>query len=630
MCMVTGRRMNRCLKLVWFLYFSQQQCFANNDKKEFLEIKTYCYNSSNDIQLIPNGTQFRFRCFYDNNMKNQSNQTNRCSEIYTVSMQKRLKKEDTQFNSTFPRVLSTKDELTNTFNDVSTRKVYICELSLKENQQFSKLLQFCKNTSNINLSVMKGALISENNRIHHLVSCTRASNCSQNGMKHSSKNSSNHCIRHLLRIEYDQSKLKTRKKIKTKEVPRIETLEQYCKLLRISKSNCVCSNEKLSELFWCLKEKPTTYTYNKTLSRLYAALVITFSILGIMGNALVLAVAKSKRELPTCQKLIASLALCDFVFSVFQFVQGFRNFWTNTWIYGSFLCKITYGFEQLGTCFAMGIILVISIERYIGITNPFSRGLSVKHFRILMVVNIIYGIIATMPLFLFYTTEGREEKVCLLKWPEKSQQTLKIYRIIILVVFFAIPLCVVIALYVRVALSLIGNVRVFKDVVFDDHAFKERASDTRRAILIMVSIVTAFIICVLPQHAVELYFELLPKNGDAYDGEIIGIKTYYYLNMLMKFPYPLHVAINPIIYSVIDSKWRKDVIKVVFGSCSRGRGPSRSMNATMDMDLNRTRSHTSAVFYPSPTLPSRNDYTRRTVVQEGDEHLPKKVNQSSN
>ena len=120
----------------------------------------------------------------------------------------------------------------------------------------------------------------------------------------------------------------------------------------------------------------------------------------------------------------------------------------------------------------------------------------------------------------------------------------------------------------------------------------ERAHHTRKAITIIVFIVTAFTICVFPQHAVNIFFEFLSRkkdgDGEYFDRRTLDDSTYYYLQIVAKLPYPLHVAINPLIYSLVDSGWRKDVRNVVMGIFRKNRRMETITKVTMVISTKST------------------------------------------
>ena len=76
----------------------------------------------------------------------------------------------------------------------------------------------------------------------------------------------------------------------------------------------------------------------------------------------------------------------------------------------------------------------------------------------------------------------------------------------------------------------------------------------------MAAIVIAFAVCIIPRHAVRIFMEFSDDEMEPNGGRS-GWAMYQYLAYL---PYPLHVAINPIIYSLVDHAWRHEAYLAVY------------------------------------------------------------------
>ena len=158
---------------------------------------------------------------------------------------------------------------------------------------------------------------------------------------------------------------------------------------------------------------------------------------------------------------------------------------------------------------------------------------------------VLGGVVAVIPCLIFYTDTHRE--TCMADWPTPTWgQT---YYTGLLIVIYVLPLSLIFALYLHIARILSNNSKHCAEKGLDSRAQLKRTSSTRRAIVKISCIVVAFSLCVLPRYAVRIFFEF---NR----GSLIG--PFYHLQYLAYLPYPLHVAINPIIYSLVDPVWRKE------------------------------------------------------------------------
>ena len=148
-------------------------------------------------------------------------------------------------------------------------------------------------------------------------------------------------------------------------------------------------------------------------------------------------------------------------------------------------------------------------------------------------------------------------------WP--NEESGKIYYICIALIFYVIPLFVILVLYIDIAKHLSINSKLTRDAGVDSALCNERAMHTRRAIIKMAAIVVAFLVCVFPRHAVHIFFEFVSTG---HIGDHV-YRTYVMYQYLAYLPYRLHVAINPIIYSVVDPSWRKEAHQVICHLFSR-------------------------------------------------------------
>ena len=168
------------------------------------------------------------------------------------------------------------------------------------------------------------------------------------------------------------------------------TLEVLCKRCHISIENCTCSKQTMLCSFLSeanLNQTPFTPTLKckESENMVNAAVKVAAALVGIIGNMLVLIVTyKNYSNSSRCHRLIGALAGVDFVFSVAQFMASFPKFWTCEWIYGLVMCKILESCGSLSVVFALGIILIIALERHAGIVHPLSGGLSSKNLKLLV------------------------------------------------------------------------------------------------------------------------------------------------------------------------------------------------------------------------------------------------------
>ena len=368
----------------------------------------------------------------------------------------------------------------------------------------------------------------------------------------------------------------------------VRNLVILCLAFEVGPENCTCElfdpgdedEEPVCE-FLARVEKGEKRNIFTLYNHLYAVITLFSAIIGTLGNSLVIAIAifnfLHNQELPNCKLLIAYLAVCDFIFAILNLFISIPKFWTTEWLYGKTLCKIMLTFEDLGSYLAVGIILLITIERYIGIVNPFKKGLSKSILRYILLINILVGVISIIPPLVFYDISNTGQ--CQRIWTREEQDSV-IYDIVIMVFYFAIPFQIIAGLYIVIICELRRKTELVTDcAIADPRLRRRRFQETKRTVYILVTVVVIFAILVFPKHVIYIYFDI--KGWSSEKGpENINKDFYFALLFTAYLPYPLHVAVNPVIYSLIDKRWRKDLKYFIF-KMERPRASSTTAQSSL-------------------------------------------------
>lgn len=392
----------------------------------------------------------------------------------------------------------------------------------------------------------------------------------------------------------------------------LNNLQDFCNVFEIRGDNCTCTNDEIRKVlavFPKVCERTEKLSNNQSsnhteiqviheakYSKLYAGIVSLISVFGITGNLLVIIVAvKNRKTAITYQKLIGQLAFWDLTFACLQLATVLHLFWTNTWIYGEGMCKFLHSSLTVGSLLAVGLILIITIERYLAITHPLVWRNGTKNLGyILSVINAIAAIASVIPraMYLHIT----DDLSCFESWP--LHRSAFIYQMYLLVVYFAIPIIAIFCLHVHIMYTL-RNERFTTQSQLDIRV----KSMNRRIMYVLISVVIAFVILVLPNRSIMLYFAAVKNEvyGDAYTA----------LAFIALLPYSFHVAVNPILYSAVDKAWRKqtiEMIKQVFRTKAQSKRKSTmsthaSQSCTMEGKLRTYSVKDSMVRTGSPHLP---------------------------
>lgn len=381
--------------------------------------------------------------------------------------------------------------------------------------------------------------------------------------------------------------MKVKRKRKSFPQPRrlsqLLKVKQFCKILFPNKTNCTCSTvEAKLPTFKCTNTSDSTPDNKKkcnvsliTLTR--ASLTIAIAVLGAFGNALVLLVRflpnrqsfaqQRKNRQSVHQRLIAGLAFSDLIFACLFMVTYAPETSMCWWPYGNVFCKISK--SLLMTSFALDItlIFVIAVERYYGIVyshrGPWSQAKC--NAVVWPLVFICVGLSA--PLFFVYAVSRSGH--CVEDWARVSAKNGSlVYSWISFLCFFLLPVVTVTVLHVRSLMWLHRTVFGHLMENLDDVTRLRFVKDNRRILTIMITILVSFALLVGPSHVVWLYY-------DHYGLNRVSFNTRLVLRLFCETTYAFHVAANPVIYSLVDSSFRKE-LKLLL--CSFGNGGRRERN----------------------------------------------------
>lgn len=314
-------------------------------------------------------------------------------------------------------------------------------------------------------------------------------------------------------------------------------------------NNCSCkSNVSLCPTLPPLE--PATFICNRRYDVTEAAVKVIASLLGVIGNALVLIITVHERkQIGPFEKLIALLSISDFTFSIMQIFNSFPLFWTCKWLYGRVMCRFIKGFLNLGAILALALITVIASERYFAIVKRYDR--SKRSVYTSVFICLLLSIVSVIPMVVAIDME--EDGVCIERWNHRSSF---IYSWFLMIVTFIIPLLIITLLYIRITQQIIKNYRSLKSVAGRHTSLaKIRYRTNRRVMLMLLIIVMVFIVLVLPSRVIWVFWSYIGTEN-------LSSKMYYITKYLANFPYPFHACVNPIIYSFVDKNFQKQILNL--------------------------------------------------------------------
>ena len=327
-----------------------------------------------------------------------------------------------------------------------------------------------------------------------------------------------------------------------------QKLEMICKVIKVHPSNCTCSN--FPSFCNVHKENPASKSCESKSSFeiVEKALVMVISFFGVIGNILVLIVRVRNWKKSLHYRLISGLAIADLTFCCMSLLITVPSLFTCNWKLGPVLCTLLKTFRTMSSNVDLGFILIIAIERYIGIVHPFSGGASACKIYTVVCINLVTGFLAAFPFFLIFRVNGAGQ--CVEDWSTFHRNASFIYGWISNIFLFLLPIIATAVLYYR-------GLRTLKSTLFrqemmltlDETSRKNLVGENHRILRIISTILLAFLLLVGPNHLAWFI----------HDNFNVSTLVQMYMFRVSMIVYAVHTSINPIIYSIIDRKFRRNV-----------------------------------------------------------------------
>ena len=300
----------------------------------------------------------------------------------------------------------------------------------------------------------------------------------------------------------------------------------------------------------------------------------TIVFLGVVGNLLVCFVILSQAKMKTSMNYyLLSLAIADlgvlltiYPILLLKYLSPFR------WLLGKHACHYLYPTVEIFFGASVWSITAIAIERYRNIVG--SKRYRIKHrsqVRTFVVIGVVWlasFLVASVPLYPAMDYNSTLE-ICN---PVLSQLLFRSYSIVLIVVWYALPLVVIAFTYVRIKKRVLQSV-VFRTSMSEyddgDQAALPRASpnkerseeriwrQSKKTTRILTPLVILFAVTMFPLNAFRVVTLIMQEYWK---------KSYYNLiiGQLIMFMM-INSSANPLVY-YITSKEFKDAFKKIFTS----------------------------------------------------------------
>lgn len=136
---------------------------------------------------------------------------------------------------------------------------------------------------------------------------------------------------------------------------------------------------------------------------------------------------------------------------------------------------------------------------------------------------------------------------------------MNVFVLTTIIVFFVVPLLILMVLYTVIALHLMANPAISRGPA--NNLLKYR----KQVVLMLGTVVLCFFLCLLPFRALTLWIIVVPQEMIIN----LGIEGYYSLLYFCRVMLYLNSAINPILYNLMSTKFREGFLRLC------GLGPAR-------------------------------------------------------
>ncbi|XP_011312983.1 neuropeptides capa receptor [Fopius arisanus] len=341
---------------------------------------------------------------------------------------------------------------------------------------------------------------------------------------------------------------------------------------------------------------------------------VTIFVSGVVGNiATCVVIIKNSTMRSATNYYLFSLAISDLILLSLGLPNELSGIWQQyPWALGLGLCKIRAYVSEMSSYVSVLTIVAFSMERYLAICHPLRAYAMSGPRRPIMIIIAAWliAIIAAVP-FAIYTKVNYVEyppdsginsassAICAMLLPDMPHFPL--YELSC-VVFFLIPMLIILAVYTRMGLKIRKSTRNSVTRTGESSAhWDSRQVQSRRSIIRMLSaVVIMFFLCWAPFHAQRLLY-VYAQEADYYP----DLNEWLYI--FSGFLYYFSTTINPILYNLMSLRYREAFKRTV---CC---GKSRS-NGRRPQELNFCRCDSQRV----PHVPTIRCSVRYTIDQAKD------------
>lgn len=277
-------------------------------------------------------------------------------------------------------------------------------------------------------------------------------------------------------------------------------------------------------------------------------------LLGVIGNSSVLCVlCLQKRRSSIADIYLSNLAAADLL------MVSCLPFWISTvinkfqWRFGEFLCRLINSVVGMNYYCSVLLLTVVSVDRYLALTKPLSRGRQRRAFWAhgICVTIWIAGILLSFPAAVFRSVQFFPHlgiDACYLAYPHEGWRLR--YNMTVNVVCFLIP----------VPIISFSSYHITKVLRQRPNMRSSSGNVERKAALLVITVLAVFLLCWMP-YQILIFLDTL----DHY--EVISGCTWAHVldigDQLASYLGYSNSALNPFLYVIVGKNFKERAKKVL-------------------------------------------------------------------